>query len=189
MSAWTRIAHTELGSTQATIEFTSIAQTYTDLLLVVSLRSDRNVNTFYTNAKISINNSTTGYSIRELIGQFDGTSNVAESRSDLTDSVWPFKCPSTAQTASTFGNTLFYFPNYAGSTAKSVSVDYTSENNAQSTVSWINAILAGLNTSTSAISSIQIGIRALDGATGFVSGSSATLYGILKGSSGGVTVS
>ena len=185
---YTLIAHTELTGTQSAIEFNSIPQTFTDLLLVVSARSNRNANNFYTNGKLGINNSTTGYSMRNLIGQFDGGSNVVNSDTGLNDSLWGFPFPSLNTTANTFGNAQFYFPNYTGSTAKSVSLDNVSENNAQQALSWQVGILAGLTTQTAAITSIQIGIRTLDSAS-FVQYSSATLYGITSGSSGGVVVS
>jgi hypothetical protein len=185
---YTLIAHTELTGTQSAIEFNSIPQTFTDLLLVVSARSNRSTNNFYTNGKLGINNSTTGYSMRNLTGQFDGSSNAVTSGTGLNDNVWAFTFPGNNTTASTFGNAQFYFPNYTGSTAKSVSLDHVSEHNAQDFLSWQVGILAGLTTQTAAITSIQIGIRSLDTAS-LVSGSSATLYGITAGSSGGVVVS
>jgi hypothetical protein len=184
---YTLIAHTELTGTQSAIEFTSIPQTFTDLLLVVSARSNRNTNTFYTNGKLGINGSTTGYSVRNLTGQFE-SSNVVNSGSGTTDDVWPFTFPSFVTTASTFGNAQFYFPSYRSSLGKTVSGDFVSPNNAQQTVSHQVGIMAGLTTQTAAITSIQIGIRTLDSAS-FVQYSSATLYGITAGSSGGVVVS
>jgi hypothetical protein len=185
---YTFIAHTELTGTQSSIDFTSIPATFTDLLLVVSARSNRSANTFYTNGKLGINNSTTGYSFRNLTTQFDGGSNAVTSGTGLTDSVWGFTFPSAVNTSNTFGNAQFYFPNYRSSTAKSVSADFVSENNAQNTFSWQIGMFAGVTTETAAITSIQIGIRTLDSAS-LVSGSSATLYGITAGSSGGVVVS
>jgi hypothetical protein len=185
---YTLIAHTELTGTQSAIEFTSVPQTFTDLLLVLSARSNRNTNNFYTNGKLGINGSTTGYSMRNLTGQFDGSSNVVTSGTGTTDDVWAFTFPGGNTTAGTFGNAQFYFPNYRSSAAKTVSLDNSSEHNAQQSFSWQVGILAGLTTQTAAITSIQIGIRTLDSAS-FVQYSSATLYGVTSGTSGGVTVS
>ena len=182
------IQHIELGSSASSITFSSIPQTYTDLYLVVSARSSRSNNSFYTNGKIGINGLTSGYSLRDLIGQFDGSSSIVESRTGLTDSLWSYTFPSSVSTSNTFGNTTFYFPNYSGSTSKTVAVDMTSEHNAQAQYSWLLGILAGLNTTTSAITSIELGIRTADSAN-YLSGSSATLYGITKGSDGTTTVS
>ena len=55
MSAWTFIAQIEVPSGgQASIEFSSIPQTYTDLLIVHSLRSNR-ADATGDNLKMSIN--------------------------------------------------------------------------------------------------------------------------------------
>lgn len=170
-----------LGSAQASIEFTNIPQTFTDLLLVMSLRSNRS-GSAYTNAKIGFNNSTANYSVRSLIGR---TSVV--SVNGLTDSILPFGCPGAATTANTFGSVTIYIPNYQASSAKSVSLDGSVENNSSGTDEFENRIDAGLWNDTTAISSIQIGIRTLDSAN-FVQYSSASLYGITKGSDGTTTV-
>jgi hypothetical protein len=77
---------------------------------------------------------------------------------------------------------MAYMPNYRVSASKSVSVDGVEENNATSAVSHIGA---GLWNSNNAISSITLNF----GAGNFMANSSATLYGVTSGTSGGVTVS
>ncbi len=166
------IQHTELGSGQATITFSSIPSTYTDLMVVYSLRVS---NTSFANVVyVSFNGSTSNFSGRYLEG--NGSSAASGS---LGRYVGAYNNP----TASTFGNGQLYIPNYAGSTAKSFSVDSVTEANA--TASYQD-IIAGLWNDTSAINSITFSLTTADT---FVTGSSATLYGILKGSAGGVTVS
>jgi hypothetical protein len=171
MSAWTVIAHTELGSAQAAITFSSISASYTDLLLVYSTRAsvaDGGV-------RVKINTSTSNFTIRALQGSGSAASSYTETNY-IGVSV------DSSMTASTFGNGMLYFPNYASSAAKSFSNDLVSENNATASFQTISA---GLWNQTTAINAVEI--YAVSG--NFVQYSSATLYGILKGSSGGVTVS
>jgi hypothetical protein len=177
----TLIQHQELGSSQASITFSSIPQTFTDLFLVISARSNRS-GADYSNGKFGFNSSTTGYSARTLIGR---TSVITVN--GTTDSVLPFGLPAANATANTFSSVQIYIPNYTLAIAKSVSIDGSLENNKAGTDEFENRIDAGLWNDTAAITSIQIGIRALDSAS-FVQYSSATLYGILKGTSNGVTV-
>ena len=89
--------------------------------------------------------------------------------------------PGANATSNTFGNTSVYIPNYAGSTNKSVSSDAVTENNA-TTAS--QQILASIWNNTSAITSIFVS----DTGSNLVQNSTASLYGILRGS-GGATVS
>jgi hypothetical protein len=92
--------------------------------------------------------------------------------------------PGDTSTASTFGNFQVYIPNYTSTGAKSFSVDIVQEDNQAG--AFMN-IAAGLTNSTAAITTISFNDQANIG--DFVIGSSATLYGITAGSSGGVVVS
>jgi hypothetical protein len=175
MSAWTVIQHIEVPSAQANMEFTSIPQTYTDLCLVVSGRSSANEAGNGAIMIIRPNGSSSNGSIRYLQG--DGS--AASSSTDTY--IWA-RLNSSSYTASTFANTSVYIANYTASTAKSISIDSVNENNATANRM---VITAGLWNDTTAISSITI----LPEGGNFVQYSSATLYGITKGSSGGVTVS
>ena len=168
----TLIQHIELGSNQASITFSSIPATFTDLVLVYSLRS-ANRNDF----GVRFNGSTANFSNRFLQGNGSSASSGTGYGNFLGVMV------SSSWTASTFGSGQLYIPNYAGSSAKSWSVDAVSENNA--TESY-QLIIAGLWNQTAAITSLEIYQQQGDN---IASGSSATLYGIRSGSSGGVTVS
>jgi hypothetical protein len=167
------IQHQELASAQASIEFTSIPQTYTDLFLVFSVRPDSAT----TDTQISFNGNTSNFSRRHLFG--NGSSAGSGSAADR----YVGSNPNSSYTANTFGNHSIYIPNYTASQAKSYSADSVAENNATTSV---QVILAGLWNDTAAITSLAISVF---GAGNFVQYSSATLYGILKGSSGGVVVS
>jgi hypothetical protein len=170
------IQHQELASAQASITFSSIPQTYTDLYLVVSLRStyDFGPATWWL-SKIVFNANTSGYSTRNLQG--NGSSASSDS-----DTAFYFRPNDTASTANTFGSASLYIPNYAGSSNKSISIDNVSEDNGSQAIAQL---VAGLWSNTSAITSIVI-----EGVSGDLAQySSATLYGITKGSDGIVTVS
>lgn len=171
MSAWTFIAHTELSSTTS-VTFTSIAGTYTDLCLLLSARGSQD-----DTLSILFNGSDANFTGRLLQG--NGSSTASFARTDT----FAGYVSTTTDTSNTFGNAMIYIPNYSGSTNKSFSIDAVSENNATGAD---QSIYAGLWSQSAAITSITL--RNL-GAQGFLQFSSATLYGILKGSSGGVSVS
>ena len=149
----------------ATFGFTSIPATYTDLLVVASLRSDRASNSI-DNGWIYLNSDTSSgnYTKRRVWG--DGSAVYSATTYDLD-----YYYPGSTATASTFGNLYYYIPNYAGSNNKSFSVDSSQENNA--TIA-INNLTAGLWSSSSAITSITFDLNNGN----FVQYSSATLYGI-----------
>jgi hypothetical protein len=179
MSAWTVIAHYEVPSGGvASYTFSSIPQTYTDLLLVTSLRVTQVANTQVVG--IRINSNTSNYSERLLQG--DGSAGASFSQS-TTQFAWMTITNGANTAASTFNNASIYFPNYTAAVAKSVSGDSVAEDNSASTARLF--LNAGLWNDTTAISSLTI----LPTADNLAQYSSATLYGILKGSSGGVTVS
>lgn len=162
-----------VGSTAANIEFTSIPQTYTDLYLLVSGRS----NVDSVELRIQFNSDTgSNYNGRLLFGS--GSSAATQSASGTY--LAPMGSGFSSSTSNTFSNTLIYIPNYTISTGKSVQVDASIENNA---TEGYNAIFTGYWSGT-AITSIKL----LAQGGSFVQYSSASLYGILKGS-GGATVS
>jgi hypothetical protein len=174
---YTLIAHTELGSSQTAITFSSIPATFTDLVLKFSVRSDKTAAADgFINLKI--NTSTANFTTRVLYGSGSG-SGVSFASTNYAGGI-----PTNGATASTFGNGEFYFPNYAGGANKSFSLDTVMEHNAATFVTQM--IIAGLWSQTTAINAVEI---YPGDATNFVQYSSATLYGITSGSSGGVVVS
>jgi hypothetical protein len=178
MSAWTRIQHIEVPSGgQATIEFTNIAQTYTDLVVVGSVRGDGTSGLGNFTWNMSINGVTTNRIWRLLYGSsgngsINGTGGVMAA------------LPDANSTSNNFASFQIYLPNYSGNTNKSISLENVAASN--SATIWENDLFGGLWSSTAAITSLSL---SLSNATNFVQYSSATLYGITKGSSGGVTVS
>lgn len=180
MSAWTVIAHTEVGSGGSVITFSNIPNTYTDLFIQFTGRE----NTPF--LAIRFNGSASNRSTRVLNG--GGTSTSTFTRTD-TYVGSNLASINNGFTANTFSNVGIYIPNYASTTtAKSFSLDGTAENNS-TTTNFLN-IVAGHWNSTSAITSVTLSAwNSGDTENPFVQYSSATLYGITKGSSGGVSVS
>lgn len=172
------IEHQELASAQASITFSDIPQDYTDLYLVVSARINTTAST-WASVNLKLNGSTANFSVRNLQGSGSGVSSYTDT------AVFGFQ-PSSTATASTFGSSSFYIPNYTSSNYKSVSLDSVMENNA--TESYQN-IQAGLWSVTDAVTSLTVyGARA-GTAYDLMQYSSATLYGITKGSDGVTSVS
>jgi hypothetical protein len=172
------IAHQELASAQASITFGSIPQTFTDLVLVTSLRGAN-----YCGILPNGSNANTSYRILWGLNGSAITSNYTSFSYNIFSTV-----AISGSTASTFGNTSIYFPNYRSSSNKSVSVDSVNENNSATAEQLLGI---GLWNNTAAISSITLtSLDAnLNAGSNFAIGSSATLYGITAGTSGGVTVS
>jgi len=145
----------------ASMAFSSIPQTYTDLLIKISARTTNGSDdAFY----VRFNGSTTSYTGKRLYGTGSGTG------SDSPDYFGTVVYD--GQTANTFGSAEVYVPNYTSSNYKSASTDAVQENNATFAVS---TLVASLWSNTSAITSISI--TALS-ATNFKQYSTATLYGI-----------
>jgi hypothetical protein len=167
-----------LVSAQASIEFTSIPQDFTDLLISYSVRGD---NANFQGLQIYFNGANSNLTSRYLLGT--GSSAASGTLSyGFAGSI-----SGTGSTSNTFGNGTLYIPNYTGSTNKSFSVDNVTENNA--TTSYQD-IVAGLWSQTAAITSFTLlGRTDGGGSNNLITGSTVSLYGILKGSSGGVTTS
>jgi hypothetical protein len=167
-----KIADATVGSGgAASIDFTSIPATYTDLVIKLSARNAHA--SAFSFVKLEVNSNTSAiYSDRLLFGT--GSTAGSASSTPLLD----IYVSGANATASTFGSAEIYFPNYAGSTNKSVSIDSVSENNATDAR---QGLTAGLISTTSAISSIQLK-AVIDSSTSttFVQYTTATLYGIKK---------
>ena len=160
---YSKLAEVTLASSAATINFTNIPQNYTDLKIVSSARTDRA--SVVDDIAISFNGSTASFTGRELYS--DGASAVS-----ITTARAASIAAGANATASTFGNSEIYIPNYTGSTNKSFSVDGVQETNATTAYA---AFIAGLWSNTTAITSASL--SPLTGPN-FVQYSTATLYGV-----------
>ena len=162
---------TQIGTAQvvgaggsATISFSSIPSTYTDLVLKLSLRNSTTGQPA-ANLDYTINGSTSSFSGRWVGG--NGSSSIVGTWSAPTLGA----INAAGSTSNTFGNMEIYFPNYAGSTFKSYSSDSVTENNGTTSYCWLDA---NLWSSTAAITSIAF---SNSGQT-FAQYSTAYLYGV-----------
>lgn len=167
-NTYTLIASNTLTSSAASVTFSSIPGTYTDLVLKASVRTDV-VNPF-DQLYIRFNSdSGSNYSYTALRGiptsvtSFRGTSQ-AQIRGGYTDA--------SQATSNTFSSNEVYIPSYTSTTNKPVSVYGAQEDNVTGAYLEVNA---NLWQSSSAITSIVITTQ---NAANFVSGSSFWLYGI-----------
>jgi hypothetical protein len=165
--------YTQIGTAQvagsggaATLDFTSIPSTYTDLILKVSLRGPTGYASDTMDTYLRFNGTTTNYSDRLLYGTGSAATSLSETPTGIN-----FRVVGQNSTASTFGNAEIYIPNYAGSTNKSVSIDAVTENNATSVLTQLEA---GLWSNTAAITQITL----VPFTTAFAQYSTAYLYGV-----------
>ena len=171
MATFEKIAFTEVGAGgTSAIDFTVIPSTFTDLSIVLSLRTNRTNDATGDEVYVYFNNSNTSVSSRILYGAGSGSGASYSSASYIIN----LGADAQAGTSNTFGNMNVYIPNYAGSTNKSVSLDGVSENNATGAYASLSA---GLWSNTAAIN--QVTFKPINGTT-FLQYSSATLYGIKK---------
>jgi hypothetical protein len=156
----------------STINFGSIPQTFTDLLLVTSLRDNNNSVVDY--AGLQFNGITTGFTSLGLEGTGNSTSRTSRG------TFW-LPINGDTSTAGQFGNSSLYIFNYTSSTVKVLNVDSTTSTFG---LPAITAILANAWSGTAAITSITL----YGAGVSFMQNSAVSLYGILRGS-GGATVS
>ena len=177
-NTYVKIASVTVGAGGASsIDFTSIPGTYDDLALHVTARNTRNafVASYVT---IKFNGSGSNYTYKLLEGiPGISTGSTNQTSVGLTTDMVVGSTSQTNSTASTFGSSFIYIPNYAGSTNKSVSAEGVSETDGTSTLLILSA---GLWSDTTAISSITLKTWVSSAFFDFTQYSTATLYGIKK---------
>jgi len=165
-TTFTKIASVNVGVLgAASIDFSSIPSTYTDLCVKVSTRLSTGN---FPNVRVQFNGNTSSYSHRILFG----SGSAAGSYTGTNDGIDYNTDDALSQTASTFSNSDIYIPNYAGSNNKSISADAVSENNATAAYALLTA---GLWSNSAAITSLKIYSGS---GQSFAQYSTAVLYGI-----------
>jgi hypothetical protein len=164
-ATYTLISSTTLTTAQATVVFSSIPQTYTDLEFRLSVRGTSSAT--IRNTRFTVNGTNTGsYTLLQ------GTNGTAVSSSGSAQAHIQSGITSAATaTADTFSSHSIYIPNYAGSTTKPMSVYSAMENN--STTDFYLETYAILQNQTTAITNITFAISG-----NYAIGSSFYLYGI-----------
>ena len=171
MATYTLISSVTVGSGgAANIEFTSIPSTYTDLVLLLSLRSNRSAQR--SGIGILFNNSTSSYQYRRL---YASGSTVGSDTDNTIGAVYAGEMNAASSTGSTFSNNFIYVPNYASSNNKSVSSDTGQETNDDTNNRL--SLIANLWSNSSAITSIKL--FDVDSSSALlIQHSTAYLYGI-----------
>jgi hypothetical protein len=169
-ATYTLISSNVLTSSQASVTFSAIPATYTDLVVRFSARSENAA--IIATIRTRLNGSTSSiYSLTRLVGDPSSSSASSSGVSSGTGFTSTYAVADSA-TSNTFSSGEIYIPSYTASQNKPISTFSVSENN--STEAY-EQIAANLFSSTSAISSISF-----DFASGinFLTGSSFYLYGI-----------
>lgn len=161
------IATTTLSSAQASVTFSSISGSYTDLILIADYATSvAGAQTIY-----YFNSVTTGtpYSTTEMYGT---GSSAASYRFTNQNQLW---FSSGVGSGSTLGqtNSILHIMNYANTTTNKTSL-YRQNSNSGTYPGVVAGV--GLWRSTSAINSVTM--KADTGSTNFAIGSTFTLYGI-----------
>ena len=166
-NTFTKIATVTVGSGGTTgISFTSIPSTYNDLCVVLSVRDSNTAGGNFQGSPLEINGSSTSQPDKYLYGTGSGTGSG-------TDSGQWFWMNTDSSTTNTFASVSLYFPNYGGSTYKSISIDGATEQNGTSALAGFKAKLWQ---STSAINFLTF--KSYSGSSVIMQYSTATLYGI-----------
>lgn len=162
-NTYTLIASSTVGATSvASIDFSSIPSTYTDLLLKVSARQSTGDVAY---AAFRFNGSTSSFTYRSI----EGNGSSAASYNGTTGAYGITN--TSGYTANSFNNIEIYIPNYASSNYKSYSSDSVTESN---TGTVYMDLIAGLWSNTAAINQVTL----YPNTGNFVQYSSFYLYGI-----------
>lgn len=169
--------HSLLGSSTVgsggttSITFNNIPQNYTDLKIVLSIRTTRTTD-YGDDINVRFNGTATGYSGKTILaygGGGVGASTVSSTEINRTAT------STNGATSNTFGNFEMYIPNYNSTSSKSVWIDTVGENNAANALSNLTAALWSNPTAITSITFIPaVGPN-------FVQYSTAYLYGIRAG--------
>lgn len=165
-----QIATTTVGVSASTITFSSIPQTYTDLWLVLSLRTSNGGNADYS-LNMSVNATPTIY--RRTITSAAAASPIIENTSGTTLTMG---IVSQSGNASVFSNTSIRILDYTSSQYKMAYVEDGMSYYANGLANFSGLTIAN----ATGITSITLSDAAV---TNFNQYSTATLYGILKGGS------
>ena len=170
-TSMTLIASVNIGAGgSSTLSFTSIPQTYTDLLFIFSTRTAQNGTN--SDTRVTLNGTNTGINCKGIDQRTAGPYSWSYSNAWYGISA----SNGSTSTANTFSNCQVYLPNYTNTTAnKSGSFDFVRESNDANGGSAYDGFRAGIYTSNSAITSVGV---ENDGNNNYLQYTTAYLYGI-----------
>lgn len=170
-ATYTLISSNVLSSSAASVTFSAIPSTYTDLVLRVSARNDKTGN-IQSEMYVTFNGTTSGYSYTSIRGNgATPVSNNGTAQASIGGNLFPVVDTADA-TANTFNSVEVYVPNYTVAQNKPIASFTALENNA--ITAWMYAG-ASLWSNTAAITSMTISNSST---WVFNAGSSFYLYGI-----------
>ena len=171
MATYTLISSNVLSSSAASVTFSSIPSTYTDLVLRWSARDDNA--DVYSIPRISFNSdSASNYSRTQLEGYGAGGSASGNAANQSFIAAF-YTFDGNTATSNTFSNSELYIPNYTSTNSRQLSIFGVSETSSSS--AYMSAT-AALYRGSSSISSITITKGGF--ASNILAGSSFYLYGI-----------
>jgi hypothetical protein len=169
MATYTFIASTTLTSTTSTISFTSIPQTYTDLVILITARQNTyNYGGFFT----KLNNSTLNSDVVAIRLAQDAGTPFSNASKEIT-----WDGGNGSFTTNTFASNEAYFFNYTSSNYKCASFSAAQETNGSGGTQHFTAWQWS---QTAAITQIDFGTFDGGFVDAFVAGSTAYIYGISK---------
>ena len=167
----TLITSVALSASQSNITFSSIPSTYSDLRVILSVRTDSSLAT--EQLYIRFNGATSGYTAKQLYANgssiYSDILNVSGGYMSLVN------IQTAGQTSNIFSSTDIYIPSYANTSYTKLYLGQSSTEALSGATSALQGMGAGRLNSTSAITSIAFTNQ--DSAN-FISGSNAYLYGI-----------
>jgi len=163
------IASNVLSTAAASVTFSAIPSTYTDLVLRATSRCTRA--SASDTLVVSINGTSANNTYTSILG--DGNAPLSSRDQFGASKAYLGAINGSTSTSNTFASTEWYLPNYAGSTNKPSSSASVFEQNITSGNVYVQAI-ANLYSDTTAISSLTISARS----SNLDSGSSFYLYGV-----------
>jgi len=168
-SSRTLISSQTLGTAAASVTFSSIPSTYTDLVLKASIRTNRASE--FDAVRLEINSDSSAlYSTTTLYGA--GSVGSGSGANSSYSYILNGQQNGDNSVANTFSNFELYIPSYTASQSKPLSSFSGTEDN--NTYAWIYSI-AGLYRSNTAISGLKLTSNT---GNNFVAGSSFYLYGL-----------
>ena len=169
---YSAISKTVLTSNQATITFSGIPSTYTDLVLLISARHTGAYNGG--SLQVRLNGSTSSYSLTRLYGNSTGTASNTQTSLNAAG-FYGGGADGSSDTANSFSSAEIYLTNYASSSIyKSMLASGVSETNSNAGNSAYIEANAFLWANTASTTQIDLFVS---GAS-LVSGSRFDLYGI-----------
>ena len=156
-----------LTSSAASVTFSSIPATYTDLTLRTSIRLDSTAPNTYIN--FNNDSATTRWSTTYFRGN---GSTVVSNRSTDSNEAYIINANVSTSTASTFSNNEIYIPSYSISSTRQTSTFSAQESDTASALTTFTSAYYNTSATVSAVKLLP------NGGVNFVSGSSFYLYGI-----------